>query len=79
MTDIKRMCDLSRIGFAISMTSALTRKPQNIIFYYNPADTAAEVTRHCQNVRLDHTYLPHDFTLVGNKKNLYDLPISKKE
>lgn len=76
---IKKMCDLSRIGFAISMTSALTRKPQKNTFYYSPADIVAEVTRYCPNVRLDHTYLPHDFTLFGYKKDLYDPSISKKE
>ena len=68
---IKEMVDLSKIGAAVSMTSALTKKPAAGTFYYDPAEVLAETAKFCANVRYDHTYLPHDFTLFCYKRDLY--------
>ena len=69
---MREMFKLATIGMAITMTSSLTRKPTPGTFYYNPVDLIKETTAFCSNVRLDHTYLPHDFTLFCYKKDLYD-------
>ncbi len=68
---IKAMYETAAIGAAISMTSALTKKPAGGTFYYDPAVILAETSRFCKNVRIDHTYLPHDFSLFCFKKDLY--------
>jgi hypothetical protein len=60
------------VGIAITMTSSLTRKPHPTTFYYNPLEILAGTFEFCSNVRLDHTYLPHDFALFCYKKATYD-------
>jgi SAM-dependent methyltransferase len=69
---MQQMFQLADSGMAITMTSSLTRKPAPGTFYYNPVDILKETAAFCANVRLDHTYLPHDFTVFCYKKNLYD-------
>ncbi len=68
---IKEMHALAHIGSAISMTSALTKRPSQETFYYDPLPLLCEIFKFCTNVRFDHTYLPHDFTLFLYKKDLY--------
>jgi len=69
---LKKMYDISRIGFAISMTSSLSMKKHNDTFYYDPVIIISYLSEFCMNFRLDHSYLPHDFVVFGYKKNLYD-------
>jgi SAM-dependent methyltransferase len=69
---IRRMVELSNIGTAISMTSALTQKPHPGTFYYDPLAVLARVLPFCRNVKLDHTFLPHDFVLFCYRRDLYD-------
>lgn len=69
---IKEMVEISTIGSSLSMTSSLTRKPHPDTFYYDPAEILSETAKFCPNVKIDHTYLPHDFTVFCYKKNLYD-------
>lgn len=68
---IQAMYETAAIGSAVSMTSALTKKPAAGTFYYDPALILTETSRFCTNIRIDHTYLPHDFTLFCFKKDLY--------
>jgi len=68
---IKEMFALAGTGTAISMTSALTKKPTAGTFYYDPAEILSETSKFCANVKIDHTFLPHDFTLFCYKKDLY--------
>ena len=68
---MKAMHQIARIGSAISMTSSLTRKPNEKTFYYDPVVLLAETVKFCPNVKIDHTYLPHDFTVFCYKKDLY--------
>jgi ubiquinone/menaquinone biosynthesis C-methylase UbiE len=68
---IDEMYRLAKIGSAISMTSAFTKKPTAGTFYYDPAKILSETSKFCANTRYDHTYLPHDFTLFCYKKDLY--------
>lgn len=69
---IEQMYKLARTGIAITMTSALTRKPNEATFYYSPQEILTETFKFCSNMRFDHTYLPHDFTLFCYKKDLYN-------
>jgi SAM-dependent methyltransferase len=69
---IQAMVNLAKTGIAVTMTSALTRKPSPGTFYYHPLEILAETVKFCANIRFDHTYLPHDFTLFCYKKDLYD-------
>ncbi|MDQ1355019.1 MAG: hypothetical protein QG657_5328 [Acidobacteriota bacterium] len=68
---MKEMFRLASIGAAISMTSAFTRKPNNETFYYDPAVVLSETAKFCPNIEMDHTYLPHDFTIFCYKRDLY--------
>jgi SAM-dependent methyltransferase len=72
MRMIRQMYGIATVGIAITMTSSLTRKPSAGTFYYNPIDILSETFEFCSNVKLDHTYLPHDFILFCYKKGLYD-------
>ncbi|MCP5105523.1 MAG: class I SAM-dependent methyltransferase [bacterium] len=69
---IKEMHRLSLFGSALSMTSSFTRRPNDETFYYDPAAVLSETSEFCTNVKIDHTYLPHDFTIFCYKKDLYD-------
>jgi SAM-dependent methyltransferase len=60
-----------KIGFAFSMTSSLSRKKQADTFYYDPIIITNHVMRYCNNFRLDHSFLPHDFMLFCYKDDFY--------
>jgi len=68
---IEKMYVLCSIGIAVSMTSSLTKKPQPDTYYYRPSIIVDRIGAFCQNFRLDHTFLPHDFILFCYKKSLY--------
>lgn len=68
---MKEMYRLAIIGSAISMTSSFTKKPTEETFYYDPAVVLSETAKFCTNVKIDHTYLPHDFTIFCYKRDLY--------
>ncbi|MCX6580703.1 MAG: class I SAM-dependent methyltransferase [Candidatus Aminicenantes bacterium] len=68
---MKEMYRLAIVGSAISMTSSFTRKPNDETFYYDPAAVLSETAKFCVNVKIDHTYLPHDFTIFCYKSDLY--------
>lgn len=68
---LKEMFHLAEIGSAISMTSALTKKPSIGTFYYDPAIVLSKTAKFCSNIKIDHTYLPHDFTIFCYKRDLY--------
>lgn len=69
---VQRMFLMCRIGTGISMTSSFTRKPSANTFYYDPMEMLGRISAICRNVRLDHTYLPHDFAIFCYKSDLYD-------
>ena len=69
---IQAMYKAATTGIAISMTSSLTKKPHPDTFYYDPAEVMRETMEFCGNVRLDHTFLPHDFVIFCYGKDLYD-------
>ncbi|MCU0289606.1 MAG: class I SAM-dependent methyltransferase, partial [Acidobacteria bacterium] len=69
---VKEMYRLAAVGAAISMTSSLTRKPNDETFYYDPAVVISETAKFCRNMKIDHTYLPHDFTIFCYKRDLYN-------
>ncbi len=72
MRMIEQMYHIANIGMAITMTSSMTLKPNPDTFYYSHVEVLFETQKFCNNVKLDHTYLPHDFTLFCYKKDLYD-------
>lgn len=68
---IKEMYELSTVGSALSMTSSLTLKPHHETFYYDPSEILSKTAVFCRNVKIDHSYLPHDFTIFCYKRDLY--------
>ncbi|MCK4763308.1 MAG: class I SAM-dependent methyltransferase [Candidatus Aminicenantes bacterium] len=68
---MEEMYRLAAVGSAISMTSSFTKKATAGTFYYDPAVILSETGKFCANVKLDHTYMPHDFTLFCYKRDLY--------
>ena len=68
---MKEMYRLAVTGSAISMTSSFTKKPNEETFYYDPAAVLSETAKFCTNVKIDHTYLPHDFAIFCYKRDLY--------
>lgn len=68
---LKEMYRMAVFGSALSMTSELTKKPSIGTFYYDPAIILSETAKFCSNLKIDHTYLPHDFTVFCYKKSLY--------
>ncbi len=69
---VRAMYEAATAGIAISMTSSLTKKPHPGTYYFDPVEVMKDATGFCSNVRLDHTFLPHDFVLFCYKKDLYD-------
>jgi len=69
---LKRMYDISIDGFAISMTSSLSKKKNDKTYYYDPFEITSYISSFTQNYKLDHSFLPHDFVVFVYKKNLYD-------
>ena len=68
---LKCIYELSRVGIVMTMTSSFTRKPSNDTYYYDPCTILKKVTNFCSNVKIDHTYLPHDFAVFCYKRDLY--------
>jgi len=60
---LERLFDLTRIGMAVNFLSrcAVTRSPGRL--YLHPADVLQFALKLTPAVRLDHTYMPNDFTL----------------
>jgi SAM-dependent methyltransferase len=60
---LERLFDLTRIGLAVNFLSrcAVTRSPGRL--YLHPADVLQFALKLTPAVRLEHTYLPNDFTL----------------
>jgi SAM-dependent methyltransferase len=63
---------LSKIGFALSMTSIMSRKKDDNTFYYDPSLIVNHISKYCNNYRIDHSYLPHDFTVFCYKDFFYN-------
>lgn len=61
----------SKTGFAFSMTSSLSRKQNKETFYYDPKKIMEHLSSFCNNFRIDHSYLPHDFMVFGYKNDFY--------
>ncbi|HYL87264.1 MAG TPA: class I SAM-dependent methyltransferase [Burkholderiales bacterium] len=60
---LERLFDLTRIGMAVNFLSrcAVTRSPARL--YLHPADVLQFALKLTPAVRLDHAYMPNDFTL----------------
>jgi SAM-dependent methyltransferase len=60
---LERLFDLARIGLAVNFLScrAPTRSPGRL--YLQPADVLQFALKLTPAVRLDHTYMPNDFTV----------------
>jgi SAM-dependent methyltransferase len=54
-----------RVGFAVNFLSRHSQKPDGVSAYHDPlAVLGLCLRRFGPRVRLDHTYLPHDFTIA---------------
>lgn len=66
------MFKCSKIGFALSMTSILSKKKNRETFYYDPNRIIQHVAGYCNNFKLDHSFLPHDFVIFCYKNDFYN-------
>lgn len=66
------MFNICKTGFALSMTSIHSRKKNNDTFYYDPEVITRHISKYCNNFRLDHSYLPHDFTIFCFRSDFYN-------
>jgi SAM-dependent methyltransferase len=70
-TLMQQMFKHSAIGFAGSLTSNQSPKQTADTYYYDPAAITNKVLTITRNFRLDHSYLPNDFTIFCYKEELY--------
>lgn len=66
-----RMFKICKIGVCLSMTSSLSKKKNEETFYYDPNRIIDHISKYCGNFKLDHSYLPHDFTIFCYKESFY--------
>lgn len=71
---LERLFNLTRVGMAVNFLSrrAPTRSPGRL--YLHPSDVLQFALKLTPAVRLDHTYMPNDFTLC-----LYRTPLWEQE
>jgi SAM-dependent methyltransferase len=69
---LERLFDLTRIGLAVNFLSrrAPTRSPGRL--YLHPADVLQFALKLTPAVRLDHSYLPNDFTVCLYRRLPWD-------
>lgn len=60
---MKQMARHTEIGFAVSMTSTLTRNPTPDTFYFDAQTIIQQALTLTNRYKLDHSYLPNDFTI----------------
>jgi SAM-dependent methyltransferase len=61
---IKRLFDLTGNILAISLTSILAEKYNDLNYYFNPASVTTFIGKFCKRFILDHSYLPNDFFII---------------
>lgn len=61
------MDDMSRKGFGFNVLSSWCDRKEARLYYASPVDMLVEVTRYSKLVELNHTYSPHDFTVLVRK------------
>jgi 2-polyprenyl-3-methyl-5-hydroxy-6-metoxy-1,4-benzoquinol methylase len=62
---MQQMAKHAKIGFAVSMTSNLSRKPSPDTFYFDATEIIRQTLPLTTRYKLDHSYLPNDFTIFG--------------
>jgi len=68
---MSQMAKHSTIGFAVSMTSDLSPRPTPDTFYFNAGTIINQMTTLTKNYKLDHSYLPNDFTIYGYMEDFF--------
>ncbi|HUJ01459.1 MAG TPA: class I SAM-dependent methyltransferase [Usitatibacter sp.] len=63
LPSVARMLEWCRIGAAVNFLSASYKRQVPGRVYVHPALAVAYAVAHAPAIRLDHTYLPNDFTL----------------
>lgn len=64
----RRLFPLIRRGFAVNFLSTYSEHPDGVSMYHDPSALFRLcMRRFSRNVVLDHTYLPHDFTVLVYK------------
>ncbi len=71
---IRRAYEIAKIGVAFNMTSTLgdEDKKTEHTHYFDPFDTLRYCATMTRNLKFDHTYLPHDFTVFMYKRGEYE-------
>ena len=65
------MFKYSKLGIAFSMTSSFSKRKNTNTFYYDPNKIIKHISKYCNNFKLDHSYLPHDFVIFCYKNDFY--------
>ena len=60
---LERLFELSRIGLVVNFLSRRTRRPARARLYLDPGEMLEFALTLTPAVRLDHSYMPNDFTL----------------
>ncbi len=62
---IKKAYEIAKVGVAFNMTSTLgdEDKKTEHTYYFDPFDVLRYCATMTRNLKFDHTYLPHDFTV----------------
>jgi SAM-dependent methyltransferase len=73
-TLMKQMAKFTNIGFAVSMTSNLSPKPTPDTYYFDAAHVLRQANTITRNYKLDHSYLPNDFTIFCYMEDFFKQP-----
>ncbi len=68
---MKQMAKHSEKGFAVSMTSNLSPKPTPNTYYFDAKTIIDQTLNITKNYKIDHSYLPNDFTIFGYMEDFF--------
>lgn len=68
VNSIKVMNQMSRKGFGFNVLSLWCERHEPHLYYASPLDMVAEVAQYSRLVELNHSYSPHDFTILCRKE-----------
>jgi SAM-dependent methyltransferase len=75
---LERLFSMTEVGMAVNFLSAWTPTRSRGRLYVQPADVLQYALRLTPAVRLDHTYMPNDFTISLYRKPQWELEQSRQ-
>jgi SAM-dependent methyltransferase len=70
---MKQMAKHATRGFAVSMTSDLSTRPTGDTYYFNAGKILEQAKSITSIYKIDHSYLPNDFTIYCYIEDLFSL------